>query len=244
MDVCAPTASMLSNRLKWPRDYLKYLNVLIGLIRENGVKATFFFIPGRTVPTSAISRDLVDLQCEIAMHADEVLPQLLLSQRQRMEQMIEDDIHGLSYHGRDLSDFIIHKLTRKNRYIAYHNPFASLRAGFRYDATGFVSDKPRFLEFGNERILLFPGFIDLTAGSFAVRYKTYCDPEPLSRIGEVTDPVSDAALSIFLIHPFYLSRYGFKKSRMRSVASVFDYVRKNNIPTKTYNEVLDRMGKH
>jgi len=198
---------------------------MISLMREHGIRGTFMFIPDRTTPTKELLGELFDLKCEVAVHADEVLPDRLSSQRKMMARISEREVVGISYHGRDLSDVLIHKVTGKTRYVSYHNPFVSLQAGFEYDATGFSSNKPEFLEFGGRRILLFQGFQDLTAGP---------------RLGQLPESMFGDTLSIFLIHPRYLKRYGFMKERIGSVESVFDYVRRAEIPTRTYHEVLDR----
>jgi hypothetical protein len=224
-DVCTPTASLLLNRLHLKFGYLHHLKVIVSLLREHGIRGTFMFIPYRTTPTEDVLGELSDLRCEVAVHADEVLPGRLSTQREMMERIAGREVSGVAYHGRDLSDILIHKLTGKTRYISYHNPFVSLQAGFKYDATGFTSGKPEFLEFGGRRILLFQSFRDLTAGP---------------RIGQVPESMFEDSLNIFLVHPRFLKRYGFMKGRIDSVRNVFDYVRKLEISTKTYREVYER----
>jgi hypothetical protein len=81
------------------------------------------FIPYRTTPTEDVLGELSDLGCEVAVHADEVLPGKLSTQREMMEKIAGREVSGVAYHGRDLSDVLIHKLTGKTRYISYHNPF-------------------------------------------------------------------------------------------------------------------------
>jgi hypothetical protein len=230
-DVCSPTASLCLNRLHLKFGYLKHLQLIISLMREHGIKGTFMFIPFVTTPTKEVLGELSDLECEVAVHADEVLPDRLSSQRKMMERVVGQEIVGVSYHGRDLSDLIIHKLTGKTRYVSYHNPFVSLQAGFKYDASGFASGKPEFLQFGRRRILLFQSCRDLTGGS-----KDLTGP----RISPMPESIFEDSMSIFLIHPRYLNRYGFMRKRIDSVRNVFDYVRKTDIPTRTYHEVLKR----
>ena len=242
VDVCLPTASMFSNRLKLRFGYLKYLNTLFSLMREHGITATLMFVPNRTEPTEQLVGELVDLRCEIAMHADEVVPDRLSCQARKMEKIVGRRIRGISYHGRDLSDFLIHKFTRKTRYIAYHNPFASLQAGFEYDATGFVSNRPQSLEFGTKRILLFQGFTDVTARPMPVRYDTYDRPRKLHTDEWIEESMFDDPFAIFLVHPFYLNRYGYKKKRIRLVSALFDYVRRKEFTVRTYEQALQEIG--
>jgi len=196
------------------------------------------FVPNRTMPMKTLIGELADLGCEIALHSDEVLPDRLSSQRETMERVIGDKIYGVSYHGKDLSDQFIHKLTGKTRYVSYHNPYVSLQAGFEYDATGFTSGRPQFLEYSGKRILLFPGFSDITAGPIPVQYDTYDKPAKHDTKTWAIESVFDKPLSIFLIHPFYLNRYGFKKGRIDLVGRIFDYVRRNGLAVRTYKQVL------
>jgi hypothetical protein len=229
-DVCTPTASLLLNRLHLKFGYLDHLKLIISLVREHGIRGTFMFIPYRTTPTEELVGELVDLRCEIAVHADEVLPDRLSSQREMMERIAGREVVGVSYHGRDLSDILIHKVTGKTRYLAYRNPFVSLQAGFKYDATGFISGKPEFLEFGDRRILLFQSCHDLTAGPRITQL-------PQNHFAE---SMFADTLSIFLIHPRFLKRYGYMRGRMHSIRNVFDYLRRKDIPTRTYQEILGR----
>jgi hypothetical protein len=89
---------------------------------------------------------------------------------------------------------------------------------------GFASGKPELLQFGGRRILLFQSCRDLTAGP---------------RISKMPESMFEDSLSIFLVHPRFLKRYGFMRERIDSARNVFDYVRKVEIATKTYHGVLE-----
>lgn len=74
IDVDTPTGSLLLNRLHLKWGYLNYLRVLLELMREFGIKATFMFIPNRTTPSPEILGEVLDTGSEVALHADEVFP--------------------------------------------------------------------------------------------------------------------------------------------------------------------------
>ncbi len=228
IDVDTPTGSLALNRLRLRFGYLHYLRNLISLLKEYQAKASFMFIPNRTTPTRDLADELRDLGCEIGVHADEVLSERLRGQREQFERIVGGRVLGITYHGRDLVDLVIHKLTRKNRYVAYHNPFVSLLAGFAYDATGFASGKPRFLRYGEEKILLFQSYRDITAGSL---------------VNDVDPSWYGSDFTVLLIHPNYLDRYGFRKRRKNLVERVLDYARRNDIEFRTYGEVYERFSK-
>jgi hypothetical protein len=223
IDVDAPTGSLLSNRLHLKHGYLRYLRTLIRQMTEFGIKATFMFIPNRTTPTPDILGEILDTQSEIALHADEVLPGKLAQQKTEMERAVGESISGISYHGRDLIDFIVHKITRKNRYVAYHNPFSSMLAGFRYDATGYVQNRPEFLSLSDKRILLFPNYRDITLGPPIVRFESLLQQQ----------------LNLYMIHPNYLDKYGFRRSRRDEIRAIFDHVTKRGAQVRTYAEVCE-----
>ena len=224
IDVDTPTGSLLRNRLHLKLGYLRYLKTLIELMEEFGVKATFMFIPNRTTPTPEVLGRILDTKSEVALHADEVLSRTLAIQKAEMEMAVGREILGVSYHGRDLIDFIVHKITRKNRYVAYHNPFSAMLAGFRYDATGYLRSKPEFLRLGDKRILLFQTYRDITAG------------RQISNLDEV---LLKEPLSNFMIHPNYLDKYGFRRRRREEVRAIFEYVVKREAQVRTYGEICE-----
>jgi len=128
IDVDTPTGSLFLNRLHLKIGYLQYLRTLLSLLAEFSLKASFMFIPNRTTSSPEILGEVLDTGSEIALHADEVLATKLAEQKLEMERAIGRQVVGLSYHGRDLMDFLVHKITRKNRYVAYH-------ISGRYEAT-------------------------------------------------------------------------------------------------------------
>jgi len=223
VDVCVPTGSFWLNRLHVNLGHLNYLDRILLLMRDNGIRATFMFVPHRTIPGEELVGEIRDLGSEIALHADEVDPIKLASQREQMTAVVGEKVVGISYHGRDLSDLIIHKLTRKTRYISYHNPFVSLQAGFEYDVSGFSLDRPRFLSYAGRRILLFQPCVDITSQS---------------QSRQVDERMFGDHISVLLIHPFLLGRYGLRKSRMDEVDGMFNYVRKKEFVIRTCKDVL------
>lgn len=224
IDVDTPTGSLLLNRMHMKRGYLRYLRTLLGMMREFGIKATFMFIPDRTTPSPEILGQVLDTGSEVALHADEVLPAKLKEQRAAMERVIGRPIFGMSYHGRDLIDFLAHKITRKNRYVAYHNPFSAMLAGFRYDATGYLPDRPDFLRLSGKRILLFHNYRDITLGP------------PISDLGRT---LLQQSANIYMIHPNYLDRYGFRRQRRDDIRAIFEHVSKSKAQIKTYVEICE-----
>jgi len=225
IDVDTPTGSLVLNRLHLRKGYLKYLGTVIQLMKEFGIKASFMFIPARTTPTPEILTELLDTESEVALHADEVLPERLAEQKAEMERTVGRSIVGISYHGRDLVDLIAHAITRKHRYLAYHNPYSSMLAGFRYDATGvYQIEKPEFLHLSNRRILLFPSYRDITYG------------EPIARLEEI---MLQKELNIYMIHPNYIDKYGFRRKRRDEVRSVFEYVTRKEAQVRTYAELCE-----
>lgn len=224
IDVDAPTGSLLLNRLHLKWGYLSYLRTLLGLMREFGIKGTFMFIPNRTTPSPEILGDVLDTGSEIALHADEVLPARLAEQKAEMEGAIGRHVSGISYHGRDLIDFIVHKITRKSRYVAYHNPFSSMLAGFRYDATGYLSGQPDFLHLSGRRILLFHKYRDITLGP---------------RILNLDSTLLQESVNICMIHPNYLDKYGFRRERRDEIRAIFEHVSKQEVQIKTYVEICE-----
>lgn len=224
IDVDTPTGSLLLNRLHLKQGYLRYLDTLISLLTEFGIKASFMFIPRRTTPSPEVLGQVLDTGSEIALHADEVLAPKLAQQKEEMEQLVGRPVLGMSYHGRDLSDVLVHRLTRKNRYVAYHNPFASLLAGFEYDATGYLAERPEFLRMGAKSILLFQNYRDITLGP---------------PIGSRDETLLQRDMNIYMIHPNYLDRYGFRRSRRDDVKHVFEHVRKQGVRVRTYAEVCE-----
>jgi len=230
IDVDTPTGSLLLNKLHLKRGYLGYLRTLIALMKQFGIKASFMFIPGRTTPSPEILGEILDTDSEIALHAVEVIPETLCKQKAEMEKDVGRPILGISYHGRDLLDSVLHELTRKSRYVAYYNPFESLLAGFRYDATGYsyLPDEPTFLHLSERRILLFKGYVDITWGS------RYGPPMP-----KPDDKYLRQGLNIFMIHPNYLDRYGFRRATRDDVRAVFGHVVKQEARVRTYAEVCE-----
>ena len=224
IDVDTPTGSLLLSRLHLKWGYLRYLRTLLGLMREFGIRATFMFIPDRTTPSAEILGEVLDTGSEVALHADEVLPTKLAEQKVEMEKTIGRPVSGMSYHGRDLIDFVVHKITRKSRYVAYHNPFSAMRAGFRYDATGYLTDEPDFLRLSGKRILLFHNYRDITLGP------------PISNLG---DTLLQQSMNIYMIHPNYLDKYGFRRQRRDDIRAIFEHVSKSEVEIKTYVEICE-----
>jgi peptidoglycan/xylan/chitin deacetylase (PgdA/CDA1 family) len=224
IDVDTPTGSLLLNRLHLKPGYLRYLRTLLGLMREFGIKATFMFIPNRTTPSAEILGEVLDTGSEVALHADEVLSTRLAEQKADMERSIGKPVAGLSYHGRDLIDFFVHKVTRKNRYVAYHNPFSAMLAGFRYDATGYLANQPGFLRLAGNRILLFNGYRDITYGP----------PIP-----DIKSTLLQQSINIYMIHPNYLDKYGFRRKRRDEIRAIFDHVSRSEVKIKTYVEICE-----
>lgn len=224
IDVDTPTGSLLLNRLHLKSGYLHYLRTLLDLMREFEIKATFMFIPNRTTPSAEILGEVLDTGSEIALHADEVLTTRLAGQKLEMERVVGRPVSGLSYHGRDLIDFLVHKITRKNRYVAYHNPFSAMLAGFRYDATGYLANQPDFLSLTGRRILLFHNYRDITLGP------------PIADIGGT---LLQQSMNIYMIHPNYLDKYGFRRKRRDEIRAIFDYVSRSEVKIKTYVEICE-----
>jgi peptidoglycan/xylan/chitin deacetylase (PgdA/CDA1 family) len=224
IDVDTPTGSLLLNRLHLRSGYLRYLRTLVGLMREFGIRATFMFIPNRTTPSPEILGEVLDTGSEVALHADEVLAAKLTEQKKEMEEAIGRPVSGLSYHGRDLLDFFVHKITRKNRYVAYHNPFSAMLAGFRYDATGYLATRPEFLRTSEKRILLFHSYRDITLG-----------PPILDLKGTLLQH----SMNIYMIHPNYLDKYGFRRERRHEIGAIFDHISKSGVRIKTYVEICE-----
>jgi peptidoglycan/xylan/chitin deacetylase (PgdA/CDA1 family) len=224
IDVDTPTGSLLLNRLHLKHEYLRYLKTLFRMLTEFGIKASFMFIPGRTIPSGEILGELLDTGSEVALHADEVLPDKLAQQKTEIERAVGSPVSGISYHGRDLIDLVVHKVTRKSRYIAYHNPFSSMLAGFRYDATGYLRERPEFLRLSNKRILLFQNYRDITLGP------------PIASLDET---LLFQPLSVYMIHPNYLDKYGFRRSRRDDIRRVFEFVMKQGAQVRTFAEVCE-----
>lgn len=224
IDVDTPTGSLLLNRLHLKQGYLRYLRTLIRLMKEFGIKATFMFIPNRTTPSVEILGEILDTKSEVALHADEVLAQTLAAQKVGMEKAVGREISGMSYHGRDLLDFVVHKITRKNRYVAYQNPFTAMLAGFRYDATGYLQAPPEFLHLGSKRILLFQTYRDITAGP---------------QISNLDETLLKQPSNIFMIHPNYLDKYGFRRRRSDEIRAIFELVVKREAQVRTYGEICE-----
>lgn len=191
---------------------------------EFGIKASFMFIPNRTTPSPEILGEILDTRSEVAFHADEVITSKLAAQKAEMERVIGRPVSGISYHGRDLIDLLVHKITRKNRYVAYHNPFSAMLAGFRYDATGYLADRPDFLRLGENRILLFHKYRDITFGP------------PIS---DLAGTLLQEQMNIYMIHPNYLGKYGFRRRRRDDVRAIFEHVSKRDVQIKTYVEICE-----
>ena len=224
IDVDTPTDSLFLNRLHLKHGYLHYLRTLFHLMGEFGIRASFMFIPNRTAPSPDILGEVLDTGSEVALHADEVVPERLARQRMEMEQIVGRPIIGISYHGRDLIDFIAQTITRKTRYVVYHNPFSSMLAGFRYDATGYLTDRPEFLHLSDKRILLFQNYRDITLGP------------PITRLHEslLLQP-----LSIYMIHPNYLDKYGLRRPRRGQIRTIFEHIVKRGAQVRTFAEVCE-----
>lgn len=224
IDVDTPTGSLLLNRLHLKWGYLNYLRVLLELMREFGIKATFMFIPNRTTPSPEILGEVLDTGSEVALHADEVFPAKLTEQKAEMEKTVGRPVSGISYHGRDLIDFLVHKITRKSRYVGYHNPFSAMMAGFRYDATGYLRDQPDFLHLTGRRILLFHKYRDVTLGP---------------QISDLEDTLLQQSMNLYMIHPNYLDKYGFRRERRDEIRAIFEHVSKHEVEIKTYVEICE-----
>ena len=237
VDVDTPTASLILNKVQLKLNYLQYLNNLIDLMAEFGIRGTFMFIPNRTTPPADIVGRILDTGSEIGLHAVEVLPDRLRREKSEMEEKTGSQICGLSYHGWDLLDFVLSKLTRKSRYVAYHNPFASLLAGFCYDATGYpyVRSPLEFLYTSDTRILLFKACLTIThKRNAALVLKSYRSLAGWA--GFLQD-----GLNVFMIHPNHLGRYGFRSAKREVVRAVFDHVVKHGAEVRTYAEVCSEV---
>lgn len=228
VDVDTPTDSLLLNKLKLKKGYLKYLFDVFGLSREYGVKLSFMFRVPFTLPSDEIVRGIQDVDGEIALHSEGFSVDIIMREKKLLEERV-GEVFGVSYHGCDLEDNILYKLTRNKRIIQVSGtPFHSMLAGFKYHADGYC-EKPTYLRFGNRKIVVFPHHLTLD--------KTPHSP-PKEKVEEF---LTKKPLPVLMFHPNYLKHYGFRKPTLSGIREIFNYINKMGYATRTFKEMYLRL---
>lgn len=224
IDVDTPTDSLLLNKLRVKRRYLSYLLNVFDLAREYGVKMTFMFRVPYTIPSNDIIQNIKEIDGEIALHSEGYSKEEIIREKRQLEARI-GEVFGVSYHGCDLNDYILYKLTRNRRIILVSGtPFHSLLAGFKYHADGYCK-KPTYLRFGDRSIIVFPSHLTL-------------DNTPKEKVEEFLTKMS---FPILMFHPNYLKHYGFRKPTLSIIREVFNYINKMDYTTRTFKETYLRL---
>ena len=220
VDVDTPTDSLLLNKLRFKKGYLRYLFKALDLSSEYGVKMSFMFRVPYTAPSDEIVQSIRDIDGEIALHSEGFSKDDIVREKRFLEARV-GEIFGVSYHGCDLDDKILYKLTRNRRIIQVSGtPFHSLLAGFKYHADGYC-EKQTYLRFGDKKIMVFPSHLNLDHAS----------------VDQVKEFLTQMPLPVLLFHPNYLERYGFRRPTLPSITEVFGHMRKMGYVTKTFKEL-------
>lgn len=226
VDVDTPTDSLLLNKLRLKRNYLKYIEETLKIVREYGARITFMFRVPYTLPESSLVEELNDYNCEVALHSDGFTLENIIQEKELLKESA-GEVYGISYHGCDLDDYIIFKLTRNRRIImASGTPFYSLLAGFQYDANGYYVNHISYLNLEGKSLMMFPSYVTL---------------DKLSH--NSVEEIFQRSLPIFMFHPNYLNNYGFRKPTLPILKKVFDYMSRHDYITKTYKEVCLDSGR-
>ena len=220
VDVDTPTDSLILNKLKLTSRYLSYLFNVFDLSREYGIKMTFMFRVPYTLPPDDIVQNIKEIDGEVALHSEGYSENEIIREKRLLEART-GEVFGVSYHGCDLDDHILYKLTGNRRIIlASGTPFHSMLAGFKYHACGYC-EKPTYLKFGDRSIMVFPGSLTL-------------DHAPIEEVKEFLEKES---LPVLMFHPNYLKPYGFRKPTLPAIRQIFHYINKMDYETKTFKDM-------
>jgi len=228
VDVDVPNSSLLKNKLKI-KGGCKYLQRVLKVSEEHGIKLAVMFRPVYAKPAQEIINAVLEHGNEIALHADNISVAGLTKERRLLETIGNIRVEGLAYHGGDLIDNIVFKIFRKEKYGGSPGtPFQALLADFKYDATGYSNTptKPTLFSMGKKSLIVF---------------QHHATVEGIPGL-QKTESLFKNDYTILVFHSNYLWRYGFRKPTIRLLEKIFDYIRKSDLEQLTFTEWIKRYG--